>query len=161
MSTTTYPAAPSVSSTPENRGTEKKNTGWIVATITAAGLALVGMIAAILMAFAPASTPTPAPAPAAHHATVIKPAHHTVTPAVPVHPKVTPSASIELLQRQLGELNYYEGPINGYDTPATIQAITYLQRDAHLPQTGQMNAATQAALTNMIASGSNIMGGGN
>src|SRR5690242_21725079 len=115
MSTTTYPAAPSVSGTPEspsvsstpaNRGTEKKNTGWIVATITAAGLALVGVIAAILMAFAPASTPTPAPAPAAHHATVITPAHHRVTPAVPVHPKVTPSASIELLQRQLGELNY-------------------------------------------------------
>ena len=159
MSTTTYPAAPSVSGTPEHRGTEKKNTGWIVATITAAGLALVGMIAAILMAFAPASTPTPAPAPAAHHATVIKPAHHTVTPAVPVHPKVTPSASIELLQRQLGELNYYEGPINGYYTQATINAVKYLQRDAGLPQTGQMNTATQSALATMLATGNNHMAG--
>ena len=50
------------------------------------------------------------------------------------------------LQRELGQLNYYEGPVDGIMGPQTIQAITYLQRDAHLPRTGQMNAATQAAL---------------
>ena len=61
-------------------------------------------------------------------------------------PAATPSAAVETLQRELGQLNYYEGPVNGPMTPQTVQAITYLQRDAHLPQTGTMNAATQAAL---------------
>jgi len=41
----------------------------------------------------------------------------------------------------------------------TVQAITYLQRDAHLPQTGTMNAATQSALQHMLATGNNQMGG--
>ena len=41
----------------------------------------------------------------------------------------------------------------------TVQAITYLQRDAHLPQTGTMNAATQAALQHLLATGNNQMGG--
>jgi peptidoglycan hydrolase-like protein with peptidoglycan-binding domain len=63
------------------------------------------------------------------------------------------------LQRELGQLNYYEGPVDGIMGPQTIQAITYLQRDAHLPQTGQMNAATQAALANFLAHGNNQMGG--
>jgi len=34
-----------------------------------------------------------------------------------------------------------------------------IQRDAGLPQTGQMNAATQAALANFLAHGNNQMGG--
>jgi peptidoglycan hydrolase-like protein with peptidoglycan-binding domain len=55
------------------------------------------------------------------------------------------------LQRELGQLNYYEGPVDGIMGPQTIQAITYLQRDAHLPRTGQMNAATQAALASFLA----------
>ena len=37
-------------------------------------------------------------------------------------------------------------------------AITYLQRDANLPQTGSMNAATQQALVTMLAHGNNNMG---
>ena len=40
----------------------------------------------------------------------------------------------------------------------TVAAITYLQRDAHLPQTGTMNAATQQALVTMLAQGNNQMG---
>jgi len=40
----------------------------------------------------------------------------------------------------------------------TEQAITYLQRDAHLPQTGTMNTATQAALIHFLATGNNQMG---
>jgi hypothetical protein len=43
----------------------------------------------------------------------------------------------------------------------TTQAIGYLQRDAHLPQTGRMDAATQAALANFLANGNNQMGGNN
>ena len=79
-------------------------------------------------------------------------------PTTPVHP-VQPSAAVEKLQQELGQLNYYEGPVDGIMGPQTIQAIKYLQRDAHLPQTGQMNAATQAALAHFLAHGNNQMGG--
>ena len=62
------------------------------------------------------------------------------------------------LQQELGQLNYYEGSVDGIMGPQTVQAITYLQRDAHLPQTGQMNAATQAALAHfLLAHGNNQM----
>ena len=79
------------------------------------------------------------------------------TPASPVHP-VQPSAAVMKLQQELGQLNYYEGPDDGIMGPQTIQAIKYLQRDAGLPQTGQMNAATQAALAHFLAHGNNQMG---
>ena len=82
-------------------------------------------------------------------------AHHHVTPVTPV----APSETIILLQRELGQLNYYEGPVTGTMNEQTVQAITYLQRDAHLPQTGTMNAATQSALQHMLATGNNQMGG--
>ena len=65
------------------------------------------------------------------------------------------------LQRELGQLNYYEGPVDGLMGPQTIAAIKDLQRQAGLPQTGQMNAATQAALANYLAHGNNQMGGNN
>ena len=63
------------------------------------------------------------------------------------------------LQRELGQLNYYEGPVDGLMGPQTTAAIQDLQRQAGLPQTGQMNAATQAALANYLAHGNNQMGG--
>ena len=81
--------------------------------------------------------------------------HHHVTPVTPV----APSETIIVLQRELGQLNYYEGPVTGTMNEQTVQAITYLQRDAHLPQTGTMNAATQAALQHMLVTGNNQMGG--
>ena len=68
------------------------------------------------------------------------------------------ATAVQELQRELGQLNYYEGPITGTMTPQTTQAITYLQRDAHLPQTGVMDAATQQALVTMLAHGNNQMG---
>ena len=80
------------------------------------------------------------------------------TPVNPAHP-VQPSAAVVKLQQQLGQLNYYEGPDDGIMGPQTIQAIKYLQRDAHLPQTGVMDAATQAALANFLAHGNSQMGG--
>jgi len=83
--------------------------------------------------------------------------HHHVTPVTPV----APSETIIVLQRELGQLNYYEGPVTGVMNEQTVQAITYLQRDAHLPQTGTMNAATQSALQHMLATGNNQMGGTN
>ena len=63
------------------------------------------------------------------------------------------------LQQELGQLNYYEGPVDGIMGPQTTAAITDLQRQASLPQTGTMNAATQAALDNYLAHGNNQMAG--
>jgi peptidoglycan hydrolase-like protein with peptidoglycan-binding domain len=76
-------------------------------------------------------------------------------------PTPTPaySATVASLQKQLAQLNYYDGPINGVAGTQTTQAITYLQRDAGLPQTGQMNSATQAALNNFLVHGNNQMAG--
>jgi peptidoglycan hydrolase-like protein with peptidoglycan-binding domain len=170
MSTTTYRPVPSAQApVPAAAPAKKKgkNTGWIVATITAASLALLGMIAAIMLAFMPVTAPAPV-VPADHTAvivhhktskhTVVTPAHHSTTPVTPVTP-VAPSDSIKLEQQQLGDLNYYEGPVNGYYTPATIDAVKCLQRDAGLPQTGQMDSATQAAMTTMLINGNNQMAG--
>ena len=92
----------------------------------------------------PTSTAVPGPA--------------ATTPVSPARP-VQPSAAVVKLQQELGQLNYYEGPDDGIMGPQTIQAITYLQRDAGLPQTGQMNAATQAALAHFLAHGNNQMAG--
>jgi peptidoglycan hydrolase-like protein with peptidoglycan-binding domain len=77
----------------------------------------------------------------------------------PPAPPVRPSATIKLLQEQLGQLNYYNGPVTGYMNHGTVQAIMYLQHDAHLPQTGQLNTATENALNSMLANGNNQMGG--
>ena len=97
------------------------------------------------------STSTPAPA-----ASTSAPA---TNPAQPTTPAVTPSASVKQLQRELAQLNYYEGPVDGLMGPQTIAAIKDLQRQAGLPQTGTMNAATQKALDNYMAHGNNQMGG--
>lgn len=97
------------------------------------------------------STSTPAPA-----ASTSAPA---ANPAQPTTPAVTPSAAVKQLQQELGQLNYYEGPVDGLMGPQTIAAIKDLQRQAGLPQTGTMNAATQKALENYLAHGNNQMGG--
>ena len=65
---------------------------------------------------------------------------------------------VETLQRELARLDYYEGSFTGTMNNQTVVAITYLQRDAGLAQTGTMNAATQQALATMLAQGNNQMG---
>lgn len=122
---------------------------WSVVIGTAVAVALVALAATLSHSHssqAPAtnSTPTSTSVPA--------------QPATPVSP-VQPSAAVLKLQQELGQLHYYEGSDDGIMGPQTIQAITYLQRDAGLPQTGQMNAATQAALANFLAHGNNQMAG--
>jgi hypothetical protein len=59
----------------------------------------------------------------------------------------------------LGDLNYYDGPITGTMNTQTHQAIDYLQRNARLPETGSMNKATQIALTDFLADDNNQMAG--
>ena len=44
------------------------------------------------------------------------------------------------------------------ERPAREVGITYLQADAGLPQTGRMDAATQAAMQNVLTNGSNQKG---
>jgi len=131
----------------------QKRTGWIVATFAAAALALVGMSAAVFMAFATPATDGASGSIDHHHHSAI------VNGGGTSHHQGHHSAQIETLQQELGQLNYYEGPVNGYLTPQTEQAISYLQRDAGLPQTGQMNSATQSALQYMLAHGNNNMAG--
>ena len=122
---------------------------WLVVVGTVSAAALVVLAVVLLVGHsgtAPATTgsPTSTSAPA-----------QPTSPVTPVHP----SAAVMQLQRELGQLNYYEGPVDGLMGPQTIAAIKDLQRQAGLPQTGQMNAATQAALANYLAHGNNQMGG--
>jgi peptidoglycan hydrolase-like protein with peptidoglycan-binding domain len=112
-------------------------------TAVAAGMAATTAAAALSFgAFADSASAAPYPAPV----------HVAKAPAVR-------SASVAKLQRELAQLNYYIGPIDGIMGPQTIAAITYLQRDAHLPQTGHMNPKTEAALAYFLAHGNNHMGG--
>jgi hypothetical protein len=124
--------------------------GRTIAIALGATLAGAGIAAGVLFGIgATASTPsTPTPP-----STVVVNGGgtHHVTPAVP-------SAAIETLQRELGRLDYYEGPVTGIMNTQTTLAITYLQRDAHLPQTGQVNAATRTSLAVFLAHGNNQMG---
>ena len=138
------------------RSKKSKPTGWIVATFGAAALALVGMIAAVFLAFAGpaaagASSTVEHHQTSSHHAVIINGGGHA-------HHTVQPSAQIETLQKDLGQLNYYEGPVNGYPSVQLEKSITYLQADAGLPQTGRMDAATQTAMQNMLTNGNNQMG---
>ncbi len=70
-----------------------------------------------------------------------------------------PAAQIESIQRELGQLNYYDGPVNGVMNTQTVQAIKYLQRDADLPQNGYYDQITYVALQNLLSTGNNQMGG--
>jgi hypothetical protein len=145
-----------------NRSSGYRIAAIVIGTVIAA--ALIVLAAVGLTHTTSTSTPTPAAstsAPAANPAQPTSPAQ-TVNPAqptTPASPAVTPSASVKKLQQELGQLNYYEGPVDGLMGPQTTAAITDLQRQAGLPQTGTMNAATQKALDNYLAHGNNQMGG--
>jgi peptidoglycan hydrolase-like protein with peptidoglycan-binding domain len=135
--------------------TAKSSSATIVGAAALCALAIGGIVVAIMLAFGSHATATTVPvSPTPTHST---PSEPTPSHSTPVTPAAVPSAAIESLQRQLAQLNYYNGPITGIVNTQTTQAITYLQRDAHLPQTGQLNAATQSALTRMLATGNNQM----
>jgi hypothetical protein len=150
--------------TPYEQGPHQQGGGrspsriWVVVTGAVVAAALVALAVVLSIGHssaAPATTgPSTSTSSPANPATPTNP----VTPSHPVTP-VQPSAAVMQLQRELGQLNYYEGPVDGLMGPQTIAAIKDLQRQAGLPQTGQMNAATQAALANYLAHGNNQMGG--
>ena len=150
-----------------NRGPRPGNQGpswyriWaiVIGTIIAAALII---LAAVGLTHDHATTTTPAasasnsaPAASAASSAPASPAQ----PTTPTSPAVTPSASVKKLQQQLGQLNYYEGPVDGIMGPQTAAAVKDLQRQAGLPQTGTMNAATQAALNHYLVHGNNQMAG--
>jgi hypothetical protein len=132
---------------------------WFRICAVVIGTALVAAVVALALALTNSHS-SPAPTTTGPSASTSAPAN-PANPATPSHPvtPVQPSAAVTQLQRQLGQLNYYEGPVDGLMGPQTIAAIKDLQRQAGLPQTGQMNAATQAALANYLAHGNNQMGG--
>jgi peptidoglycan hydrolase-like protein with peptidoglycan-binding domain len=139
---------------PQGNGPSRFRT-WALVVGAAVAAAIIAL--ASVLAFSHSST-TPATTPSA---STSAPAGGGTTPVTPSHPvtPVQPSAAVMQLQRELGQLNYYEGPVDGLMGPQTIAAIKDLQRQAGLPQTGVMNAATQAALANYLAHGNNQMGG--
>ena len=110
-------------------------------------------------ASAPAARATASAPAAPASAAATTPAANPAQPTTPATPAVVPSASVQKLQRELGQLNYYEGPVDGVMGPQTSAAIKDLQRQAGLPQTGTMNAATQSALDNYLVHGNNQMAG--
>jgi len=135
---------------------------WFRICAVIIGTAMVAAVVALALALSN-SHPSQAPAATGPSTSTSSPATPATpaNPATPSHPvtPVQPSASVMQLQRQLGQLNYYQGPVDGLMGPQTIAAVQDLQRQAGLPQTGQMNAATQAALASYLAHGNNQMGG--
>jgi len=129
---------------------------WFRICAVVIATAMVAAVVALAVALSHSHS-SQAPATTGPSSSTSAPANPT-TPASPTTP-VQPSTAVMQLQRELGQLNYYEGPVDGLMGPQTIAAIEDLQRQAGLPQTGQMNAATQAALANYLAHGNNQMGG--
>ena len=129
-----------------------------IAIGAAAAAALIVLAAAGLTRTHPAQAPAPT-AGTSQPASPAQPTTPAANPAQPTTPAVPPSAAVKTLQQQLGQLNYYEGPVDGIMGPQTIAAIKDLQRQAGLPQTGTMNPATQAALASYLAHGNNQMAG--
>ena len=138
---------------PQSTGHKATVITALVAVVTGGALA-----AGLMLGFGGTGTPAAAaPAPATHSTVVI----HDTTPASrTTHvPAPQPSPAVATLQTELGQLHYYNGQIDGFAGPQTTQAITYLQRDAGLPQTGHMDTATTAALLKDLAQGNNQMAG--
>ena len=110
-----------------NRPSEIRIAAIVIGTVIAA--ALIVLAAVGLTHITSTSTPAPAAstsAPAANPAQPTSPAQ-TVNPAqptTPASPAVTPSASVKKLRQELGQLNYYEGPVDGIIGPQTAAAIT-------------------------------------
>jgi peptidoglycan hydrolase-like protein with peptidoglycan-binding domain len=132
----------------------ERRSGYRVAAITIGSVIAAALVA--LAALGLTHSHTTSNAPAAPSSTS---APASANPAQPTTPAAVPSASVKKLQQELGQLNYYEGPVDGFMGPQTTAAIKDLQRQANLPQTGTMNAATQAALDNYLVHGNNQMAG--
>jgi len=155
---TTNQQAPYEQTPHQPGGGRSRSRIWVAVIGAAVAAALIAVAVVLSIGHSSAAPATTGPS-----SSTSAPANPTTpgTPSTPSHPvtPVQPSAAVMQLQRELGQLNYYEGPVDGLMGPQTIAAIKDLQRQAGLPQTGQINAATQAALANYLAHGNNQMGG--
>jgi hypothetical protein len=131
-----------------------------IAAVIIGAVAAAALIVLAISGLNGSSHPAPAPrATASQPASPAQPSAPAANPAQPSAPAVPPSAAVKTLQQQLGQLNYYEGPVDGIMGPQTTAAIKDLQRQAGLPQTGTMTPATQTALARYLAHGNNQMAG--
>ena len=131
-----------------------------IAAVIIGAVAAAALIVLAISGLTGSSHPAPAPrATASQPASPAQPSAPAANPAQPTTPAVPPSAAVKTLQQQLGQLNYYEGPVDGIMGPQTIAAVKDLQRQAGLPQTGTMTPTTQAALAHYLAHGNNQMAG--
>jgi peptidoglycan hydrolase-like protein with peptidoglycan-binding domain len=141
---------------PRHQGNGPSRSRFWIAIVAVGAVAVAAIIALAVTLTGSHSTTTPG-------GTSSPAATSPANPSTPSHPSgggttpAKPSAAVQKLQQELGQLNYYEGPVDGVMGPQTIAAIKDLQRQANLPQTGTMNAATTAALANYLAHGNNNM----
>jgi len=154
----TRPSTPSYPSHRAPRPASEGRSGFRVAAITIGSVIAAALVALAAVGLTHNHTTT-SNAPAATSSTSAPASANPAQPTTPAHPAVVPSASVKKLQQELGQLNYYEGPVDGIMGAQTTAAIKDLQRQAGLPQTGTMNAATQAALDNYLVHGNNQMAG--
>ncbi len=67
------------------------------------------------------------------------------------------AAWVTALQRQLGQLNYYEGPVDGVLGPQTLAAITDFQRANGLTADGVVGPSTMAKISQQLKTGDSQM----
>ena len=130
-----------------------KTSRRLIAGLIAGGVAIASLASAVTFTLA-----TPDAHAASSHSSSSS-SDHSTTGSHGGHHDVAPSSSIKKLQSELAQLNYYDGPISGYQNQATTNAIINLQRSAGLPETGTMNTATYSTLDYQLAHGDNQMGG--
>ena len=166
MSTQFYTQDQPATSQPAARHPHRDGPSWYrIAAVIIGAVAAAALIVLAISGLtggshpAPRATASQPASPAQPSANPAQPSAPAANPAQPTTPAVPPSAAVKTLQQQLGQLNYYEGPVDGIMGPQTTAAVKDLQRQAGLPQTGTMTPATQAALARYLAHGNNQMAG--
>ena len=71
---------------------------------------------------------------------------YDVQPAPTEEAPYESTSLIMSVQKELTQLGYYHGPINGVAGSETEQAVRWFQSVDHLPVTGQIDSATLQAL---------------
>lgn len=116
-------------------------------TLGAVTVAAVGGVAALSVSGANAATHRPAAI------TQTKTAAKPKAPAA----RYQQGAWVAQLQRDLGQLNYYESPVDGVYGPQTTAAVEYFQRANGLTVDGIAGPATMAKINKQLITGDNQM----